>query len=219
MKTIKNYMKLTLIAALAVLTGCAVAPYDYSALNEAKPRSVVVLPPTNSTVEVEAPYIYMSTISKPLAEKGYYVFPVAVVEAFMQENGLPTPADMNAVPIHKIREHIGADAVLYVNIEDWGQKYYLTSSEAVVKVTLNLVDTFTGKVLWDSQPFAVQASNNGGGGLIGALVGAIASQIAGSIADMTPELSRTANKAAFDSQKRGLLPGPYSPKKQLASNE
>ncbi|WP_420591830.1 DUF799 domain-containing protein [Bacterioplanoides sp.] len=219
MKHVKLYTKILFLALLTVLTGCAVTPYDYSALREAKPRSVVVIPPTNSTVEVNAPYIYMSTISQPLAEKGYYVFPVAVVERFMQENGLPTPAEMNAVPLEKIREHIGADAVLYINIEDWGQKYYITSSESVVKVSLKMVDANNGNILWKSQPHAVQPSSNGGGGLIGAIAGAIATQIAGSITDQTPEVSRIANKNAFDDQYRGLLNGPYiKPEKLVTSN-
>jgi hypothetical protein len=40
-------------------------------------------------------YIYLSTLTKPLAEKGYYVLPVAVIDQFLKENGLPTPAEMN----------------------------------------------------------------------------------------------------------------------------
>lgn len=211
----KNALTTLTILITAYLSGCATTPepYDYSALKQARPLSVVVIPPTNDSVEVNAPFIYLSTISKPLAEKGYYVFPVAVVEHFMRENGLPTPAEMNAIPLEKIREHMGADAALYVNIEDWGQKFYLTSSEAVVKVSLKLVDTLDGQTLWDSQAMAVKSSGNGGnGGLIGMIVGAIATQIAGSIADQTPEVARIANQTAFDSPQRGLLPGPYAPK-------
>ena len=62
----------------------------------------------NSSVEVNAPYSYLSTISQPLAEKGYYVFPVSVVDTFLKENGLPTPAEMNGIALDKIVEVIGA---------------------------------------------------------------------------------------------------------------
>lgn len=48
----------------------------FCALQQAAPRSILVLPPMNSSVDVNAPYSYLSTISTPLAEKGYYVFPV-----------------------------------------------------------------------------------------------------------------------------------------------
>ena len=134
------------IAAFSVfvmlLTGCAATntPYDYSALENSRPRSILVMPPVNNSVEVYAPYIFLSTISRPLAEKGYYVFPVAVIDRFLKENGLPTPVEMNSVPLDKIAEHIGADAVLYVSIKEWGQKYQLVSSSTIVDSTLRLVD-------------------------------------------------------------------------------
>ena len=212
------FKKLALLSALAVtalMTGCATkAPYNYEALLESQPRSIVVIPPENNTVEVDAPYIYLSTISRPLAEKGYYVFPVAVIDTFMKENGLPTTAEMNQVPLDKIHENIGADAVLYVSINEWGQKFQVLSSNAIVEVTMKLVDARTGTLLWDASASAVQQSDSGNAGLIGALVSAVASQIAGSISDFTPQLARTANQTAINAHNQGLLNGPYAPKPQ-----
>jgi hypothetical protein len=40
---------------------------------------------------------------------------------------------MNSIPLEKIREHTGADAVLYVEIEEFGQKYLVLSSVAIGK--------------------------------------------------------------------------------------
>ena len=86
-----------------LLTGCQATHirYDYSALENSRPRSILVIPPVNNSVEVNAPYIFLSTISRPLAEKGYYVFPVAVIDRFLKENGLPTPIEMNGIPLDK----------------------------------------------------------------------------------------------------------------------
>ena len=202
---------IALITTFIVLTGCAtVEPYDYTAFKKYAPRSILVLPPVNNSVEVNAPYSYLSTITVPLAEKGYYVFPVSVIDTFMKENGLPTPMEMNNVPLEKIDSIIGADAVLYVAIDDWGQKYNVLSSTTVVKGTLRLVDVKSGELLWDSPIFAEYNPNNSGGqGLVGALVGAIASQIIGELADNTPQTARMANSIAINNQKRGLLNGPY----------
>lgn len=203
-------VSITILSGLFILlTGCAATPYNYAALEEAKPRSIVVIPPQNSTVEVNAPYIFLSTISKPLAEKGYYVYPVSVIENFLKENGMPTTAEMNTVSLDKIREHIGADAALYINIEDWGQQYNVLSSTATVNYSLRLIDTRTGKLLWDAHASAVHQPDNSGGGLAGLLIGAIVNQIAGSIVDMTPDLSREANNKALNAKARGLLNGPY----------
>ena len=128
-----------------VAAGCSTTPYDYTALQASKPRSILVLPPRNNTVEVIAPYIFLSTISKPLAEKGYYVFPVSVIDNFLKENGMPTPDEMNSVPLDQLHKHTGADAVLYVQINDWGQKYQVLSSQTVVDSHMKLVDARTGE--------------------------------------------------------------------------
>jgi len=194
-----------------ILSGCqAPAPYDYSAIQASKPRSILVIPPLNETVEVNAPYTFLSTISKPLAEKGYYVFPVAVIDNFMKENGLPTPEEMNAVPLGKLREIIGPDAVLYVNIREWGQKYQIVTSTAVTRAYLKLIDARTGGLLWDAEAYAVQSSNDNSGGVIGLLVSALANQIIGSMADQTKDLSTIGNTTAINDQQRGLPEGPYS---------
>lgn len=200
-----------IVFILLFVSGCAtVQPYDYSALKTNKPRSILVIPPMNNSVEVNAPYSFLSTITAPLAESGYYVFPVSVIDSFLKENGLPTPAEMNAIPLDKIDEIIGADAVLYVSIDDWGQKYNILSSVTVVKGYLRLVSVKTGELLWDAPIFAQHDPNaNNQSGLVGALVGAIASQIAGELSDNTPQVSRMANNHAINSKSRGLLYGPY----------
>jgi len=190
-------------------SGCATTPYNYTAFEQSKPRSIVVIPPNNNSIEVNAPYIYLSTLTRPLAEKGYYVFPVSVIDHFLKENGLPTPAEMNGIPLDKIGEHIGADAVLYISIEDWGQKFQVIQSVAKVHATLRLVDVKTGELLWESTAIA-QESSGGGGGLIGALVSTVVTQVvASTIADPTPNLARRANNLAINNQVRGMLDGPY----------
>ena len=71
-----------------VFTGCATKPYDYTNLRAHPPRSILVLPPINESTDTRGTYGYLSTVTKPLAEMGYYVYPVAVVNQFMKENGL-----------------------------------------------------------------------------------------------------------------------------------
>ena len=204
-----SYFKFYPLAFL-FLAGCAtVQPYNYEALINEAPRSILVIPPVNNSVDVNASYTYLSTVTQPLAEKGYYVFPVSVIDNFLKENGLPTPAEMNNIPLDKIHEHIGADAVLYVVIENWGQEYQVLSSVTVVQGYVKLVSVKTGELLWDAPIVAQQSSNNGNQGLIGALVTAAITQIAGNVTDYSPAVSRLANNVAFNSSKRGLLNGPY----------
>lgn len=200
---------LLIACAIAVLSGCALQPYDYTAINAAKPKSILVIPPTSESTDVNSTYTFLSTISKPLAEQGYYVFPVAVVDTFMKENGLPTPDEMNSIPLEKISAVTGADAVLYVNINQWGQKFQLISSVTIIDSDVRLVDTSTGTLLWSAKIQAQQGSSDGGGGLAGAIVGAIAEQIASAIVDKTYGLSAQQNLLAVNNKTRGLPNGPY----------
>lgn len=201
-----------LLAAVLGFSGCATTQqYDYSQYRSNPPRSLLVLPPANETVEVLAPYVYLSTISRPLGEAGYYVFPVAVVDAFMKENGLTAPEDMHSAPLDKIREIIGADAVLYTTLEDWGQKYQVLSSNTVVKARSKLVDVDTGVTLWEGTAQAAEGSGDGGAGIVGALILAVVDQILDSITDKTHSVAVAANQAMVNNPNTGLPLGPYNP--------
>lgn len=210
-KQIRTTFLLLIIGVLA--TGCMNRqPPDYTAFKASAPRSIVVIPPANESVEVKAPYIFLSTITRPLAEKGYYVFPVAVVDEMMKQNGLPTTAEMNQVPLDKIKEIIGADAVLYTTIDDWGQRYELASSVSVVSYSMKLVDTTTGDTLWSASGSASKGSGDGGGGLGGLLLGALVTQMMSEVIDNTPQLSREVSRREIQHPDTGLLDGPYARK-------
>jgi hypothetical protein len=201
-----------IVTALILTAGCATpAKYDYSTYRAHLPRSVLVLPPLSQSTDIKASYSYLSTVSRPLAESGYYVFPVAVVDAFMKENGLPTPGDMHAIPLDKIGEVFGADAVLYITVEEYGQKYRLLTSTTTVKAKAALVDVATGTTLWEGTTKVAQSSGDSGAGIIGALVTAVASQIVSSTTDHAHTVSATVNHQMFFNKDSGLLLGPYHP--------
>lgn len=205
--------RLVALITLFVAVGCVrVPPTDYAAYRAHLPRSILVLPPTNETTDVNAPYVWLSTITQPLAECGYYVFPVAVVDQFMKENGLPTPGEMHQAPLAKLGEVFGADAVLYVTILDWGQKYRIISSDTVVKARASLVDVATGTTLWEGQQAAQQSSAAGQSDPFAMLIAALVSQIVASFTDPTHDLGRAANHMMVFGTERGLLVGPLHPR-------
>ncbi|MDD1635854.1 MAG: DUF799 domain-containing protein [Methylococcaceae bacterium] len=164
----------------------------------------------NQTTDVNAPYTYLSTITRPLTECGYYVFPVAVVDAYMKENGLPSPEEMHGVALDKIRNIIGADAVLYVTIEEWGQKYIVVQSITTIKAKARLIDTASGEVIWQGTQ-AVSQGSGGGGDPIAMLITAAVTQIINTMVDYTHDLSRVANYTMIYDANQGFLAGPYLP--------
>jgi len=195
---------------LLTLAGC-VAPPDYTAFRALHPRSILVPPPLNDSTDLAATYGYLSTVTQPLAEQGYYVFPVAMIDQFFKENGMPTAYEMQQAPLDKIEEIFGADAVLYTKVKQYGTKYMIIDSTTIVEVEAKLVDVKTGSTLWTGRALRQISSGDGGGGLIGALVSAAVTQIINSSTDEAHKLCPVANMQLLTLKRNGLLYGPYHP--------
>jgi hypothetical protein len=202
-----------ILSAALALAGCqTVKPYDYTNFRAHPPRSILVLPPLNQSTDVNGTYSYLSTVSQPLAELGYYVFPVEIVDQFLKENGMPTAGEMHQVPLPKVAEVFGADAVLYCDLKKYGSKYQVISTTTTVAVDAKLVDTRTGLTLWEGSGLAQQGSNGGGGGILADLVAAAITQAINSKSDPAHQASRLANQIMFFKKDAGLPFGPYNPK-------
>ncbi len=197
------------------LAACATPQnkYDYSAYQQSKPRSIVVLPPLNNSPDMHATYSFLSTVTKPLAESGYYVFPVALVDQTFKENGLINPGEMHQAPLEKIRDIFGADAALYITVTSYGSSYQVVSSNVVVTASAKLVDTHNGTLLWEGTATASDQNNNNNGGLVGLLVKAVVQQIVNNVAgdSHSRAIARVASNWLLSTRPNGLLYGPRSP--------
>lgn len=211
---------LTRIATLGTVllfAGCAVptGQMDYAAFKASRPRSIVVLPPLNESADIKATYAMLSQATYPLAESGYYVLPVALVDETFRQNGLTVPGDIHTVPVPKLREIFGADAALYVTVTDYGSRYQVLSSVTRVAANARLVDLKTSDVLWSGTAVAANDSGNSGGGLIGMLVTAAINQAVNHATDASYPLAGTASTRLLSAGTRnGILYGPRSPKYQ-----
>ena len=211
-----NLRSLTAAALVALLAGCVSPPpaHDYTAFKEADPHSIIILPPLNNTPEVIAPYSVMTQMVAPIAESGFYVFPVAVVEQTFKGNGLTVASDVHQVPVDKLHSIFGADSALYITVEEYGTSYVVISSETAVTVSASLVDLRTGVQLWQGKARASSAEqqNNSGGGLVGMLVVAAINQIAETITDKGFEIAAiTSSRLLSSDTYNALLYGPRSP--------
>ena len=200
-------------AAMLLAGGCVTAqPYDYTNYRLHPPRSIVVLPPLNQSTAVEATYGYLTTVTRPLAERGYYVFPIAVVDQFLKENGLPSAGEMHQVPVEKLAEILGADAVLFVTVEQYGTKYLVIDSVTSVAARARLVDTRTGLVLWEGRRVLQQSSSSGQTNLVAMAISAAITQVLNTTTDAAHRLSPQLNVLLFNQKDQGLLYGPYHPR-------
>lgn len=211
LKKIKSIM-IVLLAIFVV--GCASGPkkeYDYTEFKSANPKAILVLPPINDSVEVLASDAIYASITYPIAESGYYVIPVSLVQETLRQNGILTANDAHNIPLSKLKNIFGADAVLYLTIREYGTSYRVIDSETKVTVDGQLRDIQTGKELWKGSRTVSNASDSSGG-LLTSMVSAVVSQIASVVSDESYDVGRTAShhllSAGYDDN---ILYGPYSP--------
>jgi hypothetical protein len=215
MSALLRALSASVLASAVLLAGCVGGPrskpYDYANFRAHPPRSILVLPPLNESMTVEGTYGYLSTVTRPIAERGYYVFPVAVTDQFMKDNGLPTAGEMQDVPLAKFAEVIGADAVLFLKLKHYGSTYHVVNATTKVEVLAKLVDTRTGILLWEGRGIGQQDSARLSNP-IATLIAAALTQAINSQTDNAHNVSRMANENLFGARGRGLPYGPYSPK-------
>ena len=211
MRSISTVMCLLFIVALA---GCAAAPprrANYTEFRSENPRSILVVPATNDSVNVNAPDYFLATISKPLAERGYYVFPVNMVRSVLSDDGLSDANLVHSGDPRRLGALFGADAVMYISIKRWDARYVVLATRVTVELDYTLKSARTGDELWsDHQTMVYQPQNSNAGGLAGLVADAIAAAITKAAPNYIP-LAQQANTLAIDTIRTGLPAGPYNP--------
>ncbi|MBF0452334.1 MAG: DUF799 family lipoprotein [Candidatus Magnetomorum sp.] len=196
---------------LSACTSTPRKPYDYRSYLKHMPTSILVLPPVNQSLEVMAPYMYLSIVTRPLAEKGYYVYPVAVIDALMKENGVTSPAEMHQIPLNKIKEIIDPDAILYMTIKKWGTKYMVIDSQTTIHISARLIDTNSGKTLWQSEKQLIKSANDNANNIAEMLISALINQVLSNFFDPSIDVARKLNQVMYYNGFNGLLIGEHHP--------
>ncbi len=158
-------------------------------------------------MNVNASDYFLSTVPIPLAERGYYVFPVNLVKRLLEDEGLADPGLVHMADPTRLASMFGADAILYITIEQWTAKYIVLQTNVTVEFTYVLKDGKTGTEIWKDHQTMVYASGDGGGGLLGAIISAAVTKAA---PDYMP-LARQANASAMRYPGPGVPSGPYRP--------
>lgn len=203
--------KFLLFAALAFILGACESTEQHRryAPEVEPPLSILILPPINNSNDQRATYSYLSTVSEPISEAGYYVLPVAVIDAYLKANGVPNPYEMHQVSLEKLHEILGMDAVLYITIDRYGQEYSVLSSTTVVSAHAELVLVENGQKIWNGEASARRSSDSGNS-LTESLINAVITQVVKANKDHAYPLTREANWKMLRGYK-GLPDGPRYP--------
>ncbi|MDR2964950.1 MAG: DUF799 domain-containing protein [Treponema sp.] len=211
--------KLTiLILIIATLAMVSCVTQDYSAFKDSRPRSILVMPPVNQTVDITAPLTFISTATYPLAESGYYVIPVTLSSQTFIQNGVTIAEEAHQIPHARLRQIFGADAALYITITNYGSNVNLLHGRARVLVTAEakLVDLRTGVEIWTHKIYeedSGQRVNTSGFGLLGFVATVAVNQVINVVTDRAFDVGKKANNTLLSANSyNGILYGPYHPK-------
>lgn len=206
------------LAALTVslglaLAACAQMPAEpnpeLDAFRAVAPASILVVPVVNESLDVDAGNYLLSTLPIPLAERGYYVFPVNTVKYVLEQEGFYEADRIAQQPPESLASLFGADAILYLTIERWDAQYVLLSTTVTVKLDYRMVAA-DGQEIWKAsqvKQYTPNQSNSSQGGL-GALVAMAVTAAATRASPNYLELARQANYDAIYFGPMAIPPGP-----------
>ena len=197
------------------LAACATppTPRDYSALRAENPRSILVVPALNNTVSVDAADIFLSTVSRPFAERGYYVYPANMVRSLLNEDGLSDAGLIHSTDARRLERLFGCDSVLYISIDKWESQYAIIATSTNVEFQYSLKSCKTGQELWASHQalsYSPQQNNNSGNPLANLIAQAIIAAMEKAAPNYIP-LAQQSNLLAAARVGFGLPAGPYLP--------
>ena len=178
---------ITALLFLIVLSGCQTTTITkgeaFPNMYGEKPASILVVPAINLTTAADAAALYATTIAKPLAESGYYVFSVPFVEQFLQREGIIDGEQVNNIPLSKFKEMFDADAVLFVTLNSWDTNYYVTGGNVTVAAKFELKSTTSNQILRQYDDIVVHNTSGNSGNLIADM---IATALATALVDYVP---------------------------------
>lgn len=150
---------------------------QYPGMYEAKPVTLVILPPINNTSNVDAKELLYTSISYPLIEAGYYVIsPHLTMEMLKAESAYDAELLINR-DAAIFAQVFGADAVVFSFIEEWTKKGFgiQTKLHYIIKSTKDNSVLFerTCNLYLDLSSSSNSSSNSALGSLINLTASAV----------------------------------------------
>ncbi|MEO5971651.1 MAG: GNA1162 family protein [Bdellovibrionia bacterium] len=199
------------IFIFSLLTGCVTQSVkkDMSAFTTAAPRSILVVPVVNKSLDVDAPNYVLATLPISLADKGYYVFPVNTTKFVLEQEGFYEGDRIHNEPPSALAKLFDADAILYVTIHRWDAKYAIFATTVTVEFEYRMVSK-DGTDIWsEKQKMAYTPQSNSSGSALGSIISAV---VSAAISRATPNympLTQQANREVFLLSPNALPDGPY----------
>ena len=212
----KHKVLIALVAS-SLLAGCAALEPKpnpaHDAFRAVAPRSILIVPVVNESLEVEAGNYLLTTLPVQLGERGYYVFPVNTVKVVLEQEGFYEADRVHQQPTESLAALFGADAVLYLTIKRWDAKYVVLATTITVQLEYRMVAA-DGTEIWREERTKQYTPQNDGGGSQSGLAKLLAAAITAAAARANPNylpMAREANREAISLGFNAVPRGPYYP--------
>lgn len=173
---------------------------QYPKIYDEKPISLLVMPPINNSTFAEAKDLLYKSITRPLAEAGYYVISPLLAMDVLNAEGLCDSKKFFDAPLAEFQNLLGADAVVFSVIESWEKR----SMGIVTEIRYVVKSAHTDEVLFDRtcELCLDLTVYSGIGGALGSVVNLAASAINSATAEHI-EAARKSNYYIFSDLPRG----------------
>src|SRR6185295_7765543 len=135
---------------LLLLAGCATAaPAPKHTVPF--PKKVALLPLNNGSLDVTAPELMRNLLDSDLAATSVDTISVHEIDDKLRAMGITDGGQIRSVTAQKLGPALGADGLLYGEIDEFKGVNVGVYVNRVVDVRLWLVDAQTGQTLWESK--------------------------------------------------------------------
>ena len=183
------------------------------------PIRILVVPVVNESLEVEAGNYLLSTLPIPLAERGYYVFPVNTVKFVLEQEGYYEADRVAQQDPAALAALFGADAILYLTFKRWDAQYVVLATTITVQLEYRMVAA-DGQEIWKetrTKQYTPDGNQNAQASGLAALLAAAVTAAAARANPNYLELASQANNEAIGQGFNAVPLGPYVPKEPAAA--
>ncbi len=174
-------LSLLLTACSPTISNSGSAPVtrgsNYPKMYEETPMTILIMPPINNTVDVDAKEYFYTTMAMPLCDKGYYVIsPFLAMELMRSESAYDSELFLES-DLKIFNTVFNADVALFTVINTWSKSGI--SGEVSVNIDYIMRSTKTNEVLFQRNGEVVidTSVSSGTGGLLGLVVDLAATAI------------------------------------------
>jgi hypothetical protein len=150
----KRVRKTPAIALVVALAACAGSPgprYQDPNMDFGSVRTVAVLPFQNLSRETTAGERVRDVFATMLLATGaMYVVPQGEVQRAIAKGGIQSPSAPSTDDVVKLGQALKLDAVITGVVREYGEVRAGTTSSNVAALSVQMVETATGKVVWSA---------------------------------------------------------------------